>query len=170
MEGIVVGRQAYQETSLIVRWITRERGRLSTIARGALRPNSAFRGQLDLYYQCEIDVALSARGDLHSLREATMREAHLGLRRHYANILAAEYFGALIESITEADAPVRDEYDLFGKALGYLNHKAATKRVVDRFEARLFQLAGVRDLAGAVAGHHVTLPRQRARLLQELRG
>ena len=42
--GLVLRTRPLTETSLIVLWLTREAGRLATVAKGARRPKSPFRG------------------------------------------------------------------------------------------------------------------------------
>ncbi len=47
--GLVLRTRPLTETSLIVNWLTLELGRVSTVAKGARRAKSLFRGKLDLY-------------------------------------------------------------------------------------------------------------------------
>ncbi len=83
---------------------------------------------------------------MHTLREVKLVEAHLGLRRSYANLLAAQYFAALIETVTEPATPIPQEFDLFAKALAYLCETDVTWRAVERFEQRILTLAGIAPL------------------------
>ena len=80
---------------------------------------------------------------MHTLREIKLVEAHLGLRRSYANLVAAQYFAALIEAITESGTPVPGEYELFAKALTYLCETDISWRAMERFEQRILALAGI---------------------------
>ena len=48
--GVVLRLRPLTETSLIVNWLTRDFGRIATVAKGARRPKSPFRGQIDLFY------------------------------------------------------------------------------------------------------------------------
>jgi recombinational DNA repair protein (RecF pathway) len=49
--GLVMRTRPLTETSLIVHWLTPTLGRLATVAKGARRANSPFRGKLDLFYR-----------------------------------------------------------------------------------------------------------------------
>jgi recombinational DNA repair protein (RecF pathway) len=110
---------------------------------------------------------------MHTLREVKVIEAHLGLRRSYANLIAAQYFAALIEAITESGTPVKDEFDLFAKALTYLCDTEITWRAVERFEQRILTLAGVgganRDLPRAFHALHHKVPTLRDDLLKQIK-
>ncbi|MCX6892658.1 MAG: recombination protein O N-terminal domain-containing protein, partial [Verrucomicrobia bacterium] len=51
--GVVLRTRRLTETSLIIHWLTPGLGRLATVAKGALRPKSPFRGKLDLFYRAD---------------------------------------------------------------------------------------------------------------------
>src|SRR5271154_3390913 len=120
VRGFIVGRMSFGNTSLIVRCLSQQAGRLTFMAKGAARPKNQFAGTLDLFYLADFHYQPSRTGEMHTLREVKLVEAHLGLRRSYANLVAAQYFAALIETVTESGTPVPEEYELFGKALAYL--------------------------------------------------
>src|SRR6202046_3681524 len=119
VRGYVIGKMPFGNTSFIVRALTHPGGRLTFMAKGATRPKSPFAGMIDLFYLADFLYAPSRSGEMHTVREVKLVEAHLGLRRSYANLIAAQYFAALIETITETGAPVPDDYALFAKALTY---------------------------------------------------
>src|SRR5277367_4064195 len=143
VRGFIVGRMPFGNTSLIVRCLSREAGRLTFVAKGATRPKGPFAGTLDLFYLADFLYQPARSGEMHTLREVKLIEAHLGLRRSYANLLAAQYFAALIEAITEANTPIPHEFELFGKALAYLCETDISWRAVERFEHRILTLAGI---------------------------
>jgi DNA repair protein RecO (recombination protein O) len=162
----------FGNTSLIVRCLTQQAGRLTFMAKGAVRPKSPFTGMLDLFYLADFLYQPARSGEMHTLREVKLLEAHLGLRRSYANLLAAQYFAALIETITEPSTPVEEEFNLFGKALAYLCETDITWRAVERFEQRILTLAGVarpdRDLPHAFHALHHQVPSLRDDLLKQI--
>src|SRR6185295_11162894 len=98
--GLVLRTRPLTETSLIVHWLTPDLGRLATVAKGARRPKSPFRGKLDLFYLADFSFVRSRRSDLHTLREVALRETHHALRRDLGWLEQASYCGALIEQTT----------------------------------------------------------------------
>ena len=172
VRGFIIGRLPFSNTSLILRTLTREAGRLTFLAKGATRPKSPFAGMIDLFYLADFLYAPSRSGEMHTVREVKLVEAHLGLRRSYANLIGAQYFAALIETITESGAPVPDDYELFAKALAYLCDTDITWRAVERFEQRVLELHGIaqlnRDLPSAFHALHHKVPSLRADLLRQL--
>jgi len=170
--GFIIARMPFGNTSLIVRCLSKQAGRLTFMAKGAVRPKSPFAGALDLFYLADFHYQPARSGDMHTLREVKLVEAHLGLRRSYANLLAAQYFAALIETVTEAGTPVPNEFELFGKALAYLCQVDITWRAVERFEHRMLTLAGIahadHDLPHTFRTLHHKVPSLRADLLKLL--
>jgi DNA repair protein RecO (recombination protein O) len=170
--GYIIGRLLFGNTSLILRALTQPAGRVTFMAKGATRPKSPFAGQIDLFYLADFLYQPARTGEMHLLREVKLLEAHLGLRRSYANLLAAQYFAALVETITEAATPIPDEFDLFSKALTYLCETEISWRAVERFERRVLALAGLshpdHDLPRAFQQLHHKVPTLRADLLKLL--
>jgi len=170
--GFIIGRMPFGNTSLIVRCLCRQAGRLTLMARGATRPKSPFIGALDLFYLADFHYQPARTGEMHALREVKLVEAHLGLRRSYANLIAAQYFAALIETVTESGTPVPGEYELFGKALAYLCLVDVTWRAIERFEHRILTLAGIahpdHDLPDAFHALHHKIPTLRNDLVKQL--
>ncbi len=172
VRGFIIARMPFGNTSLIVRCLSREAGRLTLMAKGATRPKGPFTGALDLFYLADFQFQPARTGEMHTLREVKLVEAHLGLRRSYANLLAAQYFAALIEAITESGTPVPGEYDLFAKALTYLCETDISWRAMERFEQRVLALAGIanaeHDLPRAFHALHHKVPSLREDLLKLL--
>jgi DNA repair protein RecO (recombination protein O) len=79
--GLILRTRPLTETSVIVHWLTPDLGRLSTVAKGARRPKSPFRGKLDLFYFADFSFARSRHSELHTLREVVLRETHSALRQ-----------------------------------------------------------------------------------------
>ncbi len=172
VRGFIVGRMPFGNTSLILRCLTQQAGRLTFMAKGATRPKGPFAGTLDLFYLAEFQYQPARTGEMHTLREVKLVEAHLGLRRSYANLIAAQYFAALIETVTESGTPVEAEFTLFAKALTYLCENDVTWRAVERFEQRILALAGIarmdQDLPQAFQTLHHKVPSLREDLLRQI--
>src|SRR5690349_13920318 len=115
--GLILRTRPLTETSLIVHWLTKECGRISTVAKGARRPKSPFRGKLDLFYLADFSFSRSRRSDLHTLREVGLLETHNHIRQQLTALRQACYGVALIEQATESDTPIPAALELF---LGFI--------------------------------------------------
>lgn len=143
--AILLRKTRFSDTSLIVTWFSRDFGRIKTIAKGALRPKSRLAGVLDLFFDCEISFARSAKSEIHTLREAVMSDAREGLRRDYRAVALASYFVELIELATEPDHSVPELYDLLQRAFGHLGAEPASQRALLHFEKELARLMGIQQ-------------------------
>ena len=63
----------------MVSWLTPDTGVVSTVVKGAVRPKSAFLGQYDLFYECELVYYVRERGDAHAIREVSPLKMREGL-------------------------------------------------------------------------------------------
>jgi len=142
--GLVLRLRPLTETSLIVQWLTREAGRLATVAQGARRPKSPFRGQLDLFYLADLSYARSRRSELHQLREVRLLDSHAGLRTGLAWVRQACYGAALLEQSTEAEAPVPWAFDLLRTWLRHLPGQPAQPQAIFAFEIKALQELGLK--------------------------
>lgn len=147
--GVVLRTRPLTDTSLIVQWLTADFGRLATVAKGARRPKSVFRGQIDLFYKAEISFARSRRSDLHTLREVRLLESHAALRRELEYLRQASYCAALIEQTSETESPLPGLFQQFTGLLKELPRNPPAPATVFAFEMKLLDDLGLRpDWAG----------------------
>jgi len=142
--GIVLRARRFAETSLIVNWLTPACGRLSTIAKGALRPKSPFRGKLDLFYEADISFARSRRSELHTLREVSVIDVHGPLRHELGYLRQAAYGAALIEQITETETPLPAIFGLMRGFLEAVPLTAPQPQAVFAWELKLLNELGLK--------------------------
>ncbi len=142
--GLVLRLRPLTDTSLIVQWLTREAGRLGTVAKGARRAKSPFRGQIDLFYLADLSYARSSRSELHTLREVRLVESHAGLRAELAWLQQASYCAALIEQTTEAEAPMPGAFDQFAAFLRQLPKQPAQAHTIFAFEIKWLEELGLK--------------------------
>jgi DNA repair protein RecO len=164
LHAILLRRIRFSDSSLIVSWFSQERGKLKTVAKGALRTKSGFAGKLDLFFQCELTVDWSRRSELHSLRETVLIHPFAGIRRNYPNTLAAGYFAELVEETTEPEHPEAAIYELLVRAFLYLQERPVTARAVHFFEHELARNLGLEGKAPDQAADHLLHSLQRSRV------
>ena len=143
-QGLILRTRPLTETSLIVQWLTTDAGRIATVAKGARRPDSPFRGQLDLFYLAEFSFSRSRRSDLHTLREVLLRETHTALREQLASLQQACYCAALIEQTTETETPLPTVFKLMTDLLNYLPTRPLQPATTFTFEIKLLVELGLK--------------------------
>jgi DNA repair protein RecO (recombination protein O) len=148
--GLILRTRLLTETSLIVHWLTADCGRLATVAKGARRARSPFRGKLDLFYLCDLSFIRSKRSDLHLLREVSVRDLHAGLREDWHKLQQAAYAAALIEQTTETETPLPVVFDLLLAFLRHLPVRPGGPSNVFAFEMKLLAELGLKPDLGRV--------------------
>ncbi len=103
-EGIVLAIRPWSRTSHIVTWLTPDHGCVTTLVKGAVRPKSAFLGQYDLFYTCDLLYYARATADLHALRETTPRALRENLRGRWRETALAGYAAGLAKDLAPANA------------------------------------------------------------------
>lgn len=147
-QGLVLRVYPLTETSLIVHWLTQEVGRLATVAKGARRSKSPFRGKLDLFYLADFSFVRSRRSELHTLREVSLRETHNSLRTELGYLQQACYCAALVEQSTERDTPLPGVFNLMTGLLEHLPAQAPEPQNVLGFELKLLTELGLQPDLG----------------------
>jgi DNA repair protein RecO (recombination protein O) len=140
--GLILRTHPLTETSTIVNWLTPDLGRIATVAKGARRPKSPFRGKLDLFYEGDFSFARSRKSELHALREVVLTETNAALRTNLGWIQQASYFSALVDQTTETETPLPHIYDLVKNALRLILSGPPTALSVFAFEIRLLNELG----------------------------
>jgi DNA repair protein RecO (recombination protein O) len=146
--GLVLRTRPLTETSLIVNWLTPASGRISTVAKGAFRPKSPFKGKLDLFYLADISFSRSRRSELHTLREVILLETNVRLRQDLDALRQASYCASLVEQTTETETPLPSIFELM---LGFLSSfrgeiNASASGVESPLRVFAFELRLLREL------------------------
>ena len=147
-EAICLDIRPWSKTSHVVAWLT-PAGRVSTVVKGAVRPKSAFLGQYDLNYTCDILYYARAKGELHALRDCVPTDLREGLRGDYRALALAGYYRRLVSELAPTGDECRAWYDLLSAALSDLPSSVSRISSFVRFELKALDLAGVgQDFSG----------------------
>ena len=153
-EAICLDIRPWSRTSHIVTWLTRT-GKVATLVKGAVRPKSAFLGQYDLNYTCEIVFYARSRADLHVLRECSPLDMRDRLRGDYRAMAAAGYFRSLAQDFAPSGPDCGAWYEALSEALGRLCDEPAEAATVGgllRFELAVLGLLGLKPEVEAESG------------------
>ena len=137
----IVGRKAhFSETSLILTFLTRDFGKVQTLAKGAKRCGKRMPGVLDLACLADI-VFLEKAGELHTLTEWEVQDYFPGLRRALPRLYAADYAAELVRDTTEQE-PCQEIFELLVMTLAGLAETSALSSWIFAFEIKLLAALG----------------------------
>ncbi|GIW71556.1 MAG: hypothetical protein KatS3mg102_1098 [Planctomycetota bacterium] len=133
----------WRETSHIVTWFSRERGKIATVAKGARRRGSRLFGVLDPLVRAEL-VCYRRAGTtgLHTLCELEIRDTFREARREACRLHAALYVLELLREATAEEDPHPRLYDLAVRALGRL----ARNRTYNPLTIMVFEVLALAEL------------------------
>ena len=140
----------WSKTSHIVTWLTPS-GKVTTLVKGAVRPKSAFLGQYDLNYECEIVYYAKERGEMHAIRECSIIDMRENLRGEWRLLAMAEYFRDLVSRMAPWGDEAKEWYALLNGALASLAPRGVCESLAAllEFELDVLALAGLKpDLDG----------------------
>jgi DNA repair protein RecO (recombination protein O) len=141
--AIVLRVAPVSNTSRMVQWLTREHGKIATLIKGAQRPKSAFLGQFDLFYTCELLFYARERNHIHIARECAPLARRDRFRTDWRAAAAASYFADAVTRLTLPDAPQPELFHLLETALDEMAAGGATESCVYWFELKLLEALGV---------------------------
>lgn len=141
--GIILRTQPLTETSLIVQWLTPNYGRLATVAKGARRAKSPYAGKLDLFYEADFSFGRSRRGELHMLREVSLRKTNSALREDILKLRQVAYGAAFIVQATETETPLAAVFELFQQFLEAVRGHEPSPQIIFAFELKMLHELGL---------------------------
>lgn len=143
LDSYVLHSWDWSESSLIVELLTRERGRLAVVARGAKRPTSQLRAVLLPFQRIHVQLARASAdeaGEIHLLRSAEWQGG--GPAMPAAALFQGFYLNELLmKLLARQDAHPR-LFDAYGETLGAL---ATQARSEDEATLRAFELMLLRE-------------------------
>ena len=145
-EAVCLDIRPWSQTSHITKWITPS-GPVTTIVKGAVRPKSAFLGQYDLNYTCEIIYYLRSRGDAHALREASPVKLRERLRNDFRALALAGHMRRTIAELAPSGTDAEEWFETIDSSLDRLaegpKSAAGLLQIMLRFELKTLALAGL---------------------------
>jgi DNA repair protein RecO (recombination protein O) len=141
--GIILRTRPLTETSLISNWLTQDFGRISTVAKGARRSKSPFRGKIDLFFLADFSFIRSRRSELHTLKEVALLSPHNGIRQDLFKLEQAAYASRLVEQTTEKESPVPEMFEQFKSFIDAVSRHPANGSFIPAFELKWLALQGL---------------------------
>jgi DNA repair protein RecO (recombination protein O) len=156
VEAVVLRAIRYSEADLVLTLQTRERGRVSAIAKGARRPTSKLGGRVQPGVWLRLGL-VEGRGDLAVVRSADVVDAHAGLWTHGYRLLAASCVLESVLRAVEEHEPGEESFNLLCRTLGILTRVTPRDTpprldpVVLGSQCKLLVVAGVFPMLGHCA-------------------
>ncbi len=132
----------FSETSSVVTLLTREYGKVRTLAKGARRLKGPFESALDLLALCRIVFLRKSSDALDLLTEAKLERRFRPAKGDLASLYAAYYVAELLNELTLDHDPHPELFDAAEATLLALGKPSATGWTVLRFELAALRYLG----------------------------
>lgn len=139
-EGIILGRINFGEADRIISVFSKDKGRISLMAKGVRRPKSRKRGHIEIFSRVNFQ-AISGRG-LDLMTEADIIDDYKIVRGSLKKVSLAYYFSEVIGKITHEGEGNLGVYELLVEALDKLKTAKLLKKLRLEFIQNLIVLLG----------------------------
>lgn len=142
-EALVLRTYPFSETSQVVSWLTPGHGRLLTLIKGAKRPRSAFLGQYDLFYTCELVFSMKDPSGVHIARECSPLNGRSALRENWRSAVCASAVCFLSARVATMGRSEPDLYALTTLCLDSLVRSGPSVPLLFWHELQVARLLGI---------------------------
>jgi DNA repair protein RecO (recombination protein O) len=140
LHGIVIGSINYGEADTIVTIYTKEKGKITALAKGSRKLTSRKRSALLLF--CKISLSCAETRGMWIVREAKLITSFEVIRTNLTKVSLAYFFCEVIKKITPEHTPQPEIYDLLSKALARLEHTSKLKFLKNAFITHILDYSG----------------------------
>ena len=130
----------------MVTWLTPGHGRIVTAVKGACRPKSAFLGQYDLFYTCDLLFYRREHDGVHAIRACSPINLREPLRSRWRHAVTAGYLCDLTARVVPGQQESAALFSLLSQTLDRLAHGSETddlRGLLLWHEAHLLRLLGL---------------------------
>ena len=144
-QAIVLQIRPWSRTSHMVTWLTPDHGKIVTAVKGACRPKSAFLGQYDLFYTCDLLFYRREHDGVHAIRECAPVLLREPLRHDWRAAAAAAYLADLTARVTVGHQDAAPLFALLTQTLDLLASvpKNSPRELILWYETHLLQRLGL---------------------------
>lgn len=144
-QAIALQIRPWSKTSHMVTWLTPDHGRIVTSVKGACRPKSAFLGQYDLFYTCDLLFYRRDNDGVHAIRECAPLDLREPLRENWRAAVAAAYVADLTARVSVGHQETGALFDLLSGTLDLLAHTPGgpARSLILWYETHLLRNLGV---------------------------
>ena len=142
--AILIRRVDYGDFDLILSFLTRDKGKISVIAKSAKRSKKRFGGILELFNPLDIVVSPGRGSGLSILKEASLIHPLDGIGTDILKTAYASYWAELVNTWVEEGRKQPDTFDLLAYVLRELDSGDVSEEVLSIiFQMRFLSLSGL---------------------------
>ena len=141
-EALVLKTVDFSESSLVLTLLTRDYGKIQTLAKGGRRIKGTFESALDLMSYILVTYIPKREDVLDLLTESKLVRRFRPTQENFRGMYAGYYLIELLNEMTIEQEPMPELFDVAVEALSQLSIGQSVMTVIMRFEWQLLELTG----------------------------
>jgi len=141
-EGLVLKSFDFRETSRIVTFFTKERGKVKGVLKGIRRDPRKFGSSVEKFSLNDIVYYEYRNSDIHLVSQCDMKNFFPGFRADLERMTAASYAGELIDNLIPQEEQNAEIYQLTRAFLKSLESTKDVGKLVQTFQIKILSLSG----------------------------
>ncbi|HVP57862.1 MAG TPA: DNA repair protein RecO [bacterium] len=143
-QAVVLRSRKIRESSKIVVLFSQNYGKISTIAKGSLKPKSKFGSSLELFTHSSIMFYRKENRELHTLSHSDIVNSFDNIKKDFVKLAYASVAGEVVERLVPQEEPNKP---LFALLVSVLGEFAAAERpeleiVLSSYQLKMLHLIG----------------------------
>ncbi len=141
LDGVVLSRRSFAEGDLSVTLFTKQRGKISVVARGARKPKSKLAGVTEPGVEGQFQVILGRSRFI--MGQVMPSKSRVGVHRQYQSLMAMLYMLELISAAAPENIPSESLYRLLQFGLSMIDQEADAVSSVATLHCLLLHSQGI---------------------------
>lgn len=141
-QALILNRQDFRETSLIVNFYTRDFGKISGLLKGVRTEPVKFASNLELFSQNEIIFYRNKNSGLHLVSQCDLNNNFTGIRQGIIKTAMASFMMELLGALMPAEDKNEEVFDLTSSCLQELEATGNPDKVMAIFKIKMLALSG----------------------------
>ena len=142
--AVVLRSRKIRESSKVVVMFSQNYGKISTIAKGSLKPKSKFGSSLEILTHSSILFYRKENRDLHTLSHSEIVNAFDGIRKDFIKLAYASVAGEIVERLVPQEEPNKQLFALLVSALGEISaaERSDLEILLSSYQLKVLHLVG----------------------------
>jgi len=142
--AVVLRSRKIRESSKVVVMFSQNYGKISTIAKGSLKPKSKFGSSLEILTHNSILFYRKENRDLHTLSHSEIVNAFDGIRKDYFKLAYASVAGEIVEKLVPVEEPNKGLFALLVSTLGEIDaaDRSCLEILLSSYQLKVLHLVG----------------------------
>jgi len=143
-QAVVLRSRKIRESSKIVVLFSQSYGKISTIAKGSLKPKSKFGSSLEIFTHSSIMFYRKENRDLHTLSHSEIVNAFDNIKKDVVKLAYASVAGEVVERLVPQEEPNKGLFTLLVSALGAFDaaERPQLEIILSSYQLKMLHLIG----------------------------